>query len=231
VPLTPQLDGDDIVSPELVLVDPELAQRVRPTALTGTWTPAVHAASVRFRSPAPSRPLTANAETLERAKKRSARPILIAAVAACLVVLGALVVTRRATTDSNDTAGSAPGPPALPTPTIESPTLPPATPATPKVKTSTTPSPTRSRVAWRPARFATFYNVVFMRDGDRKLQLWTAHTELSIRLLRSGKGLRAGRYRWFVRPGYGNPRLRKVPGRTFYGPVTSRGVLVVRRTS
>ena len=30
--------------------------------------------------------------------------------------------------------------------------------------------------------------------------------------------LRAGKYRWTIRPGYGNPRLRKVPGRTFYGP-------------
>ena len=89
--------------------------------------------------------------------------------------------------------------------------------------------PEAQRVSWKGAHFATFYRVVFIRDSSHRLEIATTRTGLSVKALRSGKGLRTGRYRWFVRPGYGNPRLRKVSGRTFYGPITSRGVLLVRR--
>jgi hypothetical protein len=81
---------------------------------------------------------------------------------------------------------------------------------------------------WKSVKFATFYHVVLVRRG-RQHDIWTQRLLLSAGSLRSGRGLRPGRYRWLVRPGYGNFRLRKVAGRTFYGPVVARGVLFVPR--
>jgi len=81
---------------------------------------------------------------------------------------------------------------------------------------------------WKSVKFATFYHVVLVRRG-RQHDIWTQRRVLSVRSLRSGRGLRPGRYRWSVRPGYGNFGLRKVPGRTFYGPVVAHGVLVIPR--
>jgi hypothetical protein len=224
VSLTRQ-SADDVVSPELVLVDPELAHRARPIALTGAWTPAVNAAAIRARSRAAARPAATSLQRVETLPRRPSLPrvaIAAAGAAGCFLVLTTLggareyhpgAVPHQAPVKHVATT--------LPAPkrTLARPT------STPKARRADK----AQLVKWRRARFATFYRVVLIRDGAHRLKISTTRTALAVASLRSGRGLRAGRYHWFVRPGYGNPRFRKVPGRTFYGPVTSRGVLLVRR--
>jgi hypothetical protein len=218
--------NDDLsgISPELVLVDPELARRVRPVTLTGAWTPAVHAASIRARSRTTPGLVITSPQRFDPLSKRpplARLSIAAAGAAGCFLVLTTLGGAREY------------HPTEAPHPTV-------AHQATGKHVVTSLPAPKPSvsrhssgpkatRVKWPRARFATFYRVVFIRDRAHRLQISTTRTALSVETLRNGQGLRAGRYRWFVRPGYGNPRFRKVSGRTFYGPVTSRGVVLVRR--
>lgn len=220
--LTPQ-SADDVVSPELVLVDPELAHRVRPITLTGAWTPAVRAASIRARSAAPPVPATTGPQRLDALPKRPSLPrlaVAAAGAAGCFLVLTTLGGAR----EYRPTEAPTESPPrAVATPVVTNPPAPKTTRSRPAS------GPNAQHVTWRRARFATFYRVVFVRDGTHRLQISTTRAALTVETLRRGQGLRPGRYRWYVRPGYGNPRLRKVPGRTFFGPITSRGVLLVRR--
>jgi len=219
--------ADDVVSPELVLVDPELASRVRPITLTGAWTPAVHAASIRARSRATTRLATTSPEHLDNLPKTPSLArlsVAAAGAAGCFLLLTTLGGAReyRPTEAPHHAVRKHVAA------NLQAPERTLARPAS----APTAPRVTRApHVNWQRARFATFYRVVFIRDKAHRLQISTTRTALTVESLRSGHGLRAGRYRWFVRPGYGNPRLRKVPGRTFYGPVTSRGVLIVRRAS
>jgi hypothetical protein len=227
VSLTPETSAEDVVSPELVLVDPELARRVRPITLTGAWSPAVRAASIRARSTAaPGRAVT-TPQRVDALTKRPSLPrlfIAAAGAAGCFLVVTTLGGAREVRTTADQPTEAPPRAaadhvvPALPAPKPR---------PNPKPSRSS-PGPRGQRLGWQRARFATFYRVILIRN-DHRLQISTTRTALSVETLRSGHGLRAGRYRWFVRPGYGNPRLRKVPGRTYYGPVTSRGVLLVRR--
>lgn len=60
---------------------------------------------------------------------------------------------------------------------------------------------------WRPVRKATFYNVQLFRGGKKVLSTWPRSSKL--RLGRNWEyqghryGLRAGRYTWYVWPGFG----------------------------
>jgi hypothetical protein len=221
VPVAPDT-SPEAVSPELVLVDPELAQRRRAIELTGAWTPAVHAASIRRRSV----PVVEAGYERVASKRLRRRPLFAAAAALGLVAATAVLVLRGESATKSKPHASVALPPTVTTPPQ---TATATTPPAPKKKPVARPAARRSiQVNWRPVKFATFYHVVFVRSG-RQLDIWTAQSTLSAQSLRSGRGLRPGRYSWSVRPGYGNFRLRKVPGRTFYGPVVSRGVLVVPR--
>jgi hypothetical protein len=214
----------EVVSPELVLVDPQLAERRRPIELVGSWTPAVHAAAIRAR---PRGPIEIEAQEVRPRR----RLVLVAGAATIGAGLAAAALLLRSTTPegTRPAQGSSPPQPNVAgTQTVVRPAPRPKRPATSSAPVHR-PAPVHraTRVSWRPVRFATFYHVVFAREGGRRLELWTRRTTLSVRLLRGGRGLKAGRYRWSVRPGYGNPRFRKLPGRTFYGPVVVRGLMVV----
>jgi hypothetical protein len=249
MPLTSKADEPEVISPELVLVDPELARRVRPIEWTGAWSPAVRTADATPTLSIAPRPVEAVVDLPREAGRTRSLPslrsvVLAAATAGAGFAAGALLFGQDGTTTSQAqvAAGDQPRP---------SQARPASRPkaaahvARRAAQTRRTPtrasagsrapahtSPSRSsRVSWQQTRFATFYNVVFVRGRSRRLELWTRQTELSVQVLRrrSDRGLGPGTYRWFVRPGYGNPRLRKLPGRTFYGPVVSRGMLIIRQ--
>jgi hypothetical protein len=228
--------GEELVSPELVLVDPELARRLRPIASRGGWSPPVSAAvlipaPVVVLRPAATRTVPPR-KASPQAAPRALRGVVIAVVAACSgFAAGALFHGEEGATRGRVQAlapeGGRLGPP------VSQHTASIAKNA-PRRLAGPTRAPTKTRaatrrvsrqVSWQQTRFATFYNIVFIRGGAQALEISTRRTELPTAALR----LPAGKYRWNVRPGYGNPRLRKVPGRTFYGPIVSRGVLVVPR--
>ena len=249
MPLTPKADELEVISPELVLVDPELASRVRPIEWTGAWSPTVPTAEAMPAQTVAPGPI----EAIVDLPRETGRPrsllslrsvVLAAATAGAGFAAGALLFGHHgATTDQAREAARGQPSPSRARPASQPKAA--ARAARPTPQTQRTPtrasassrapahtSPHRSsRVSWQQTRFATFYNVVFVRGRSRRLELWTRQTELSVQSLRrrSDRGLGPGTYRWFVRPGYGNPRLRRLPGRTFYGPVVSRGMLIIRQ--
>lgn len=156
-------------------------------------------------------------------KRLRRRPLFAAAAALGLVAATAVLVLRGESATKSEPQASIATPETVTTPpqTATPPPAPKKKPVAPAVRRGI-------QVNWRPVKFATFYHVVFVRGG-RQLDVLTPRSTLPVKSLRSGRGLRPGRYSWSVRPGYGNFRLRRVPGRTFYGPVVSRGVLLVPR--
>jgi hypothetical protein len=62
-------------------------------------------------------------------------------------------------------------------------------------------------LAWRRAPRATYYNVQLFRGGVKVLSTWPVRTRLQLRsrwtYLGRQRRLTAGRYRWYVWPGYG----------------------------
>ena len=249
MPLISKADELEIISPELVLVDPELARRVRPIEWTGAWSPTVRTAEAMPTQPIAPRPITVVVDLPREAVRTGSlqslrRVVLAAATAGAGFAAGALLFGHDgATSDQAQVAARGQPGPSRTKPASrpkaaahvarqapQAQRTPTRAPASSRAPAHT--SPRRSnRVSWQQTRFATFYNVVFVRGRSRRLELWTRQTELSVQSLRrrSDRGLSPGTYRWFVRPGYGNLRLRKLPGRTFYGPIVSHGMLIIRQ--
>ena len=69
---------------------------------------------------------------------------------------------------------------------------------------------------WAAIRNATYYNVQLWRDGKKIWSVWPSRTRLALRSSWTYRGrtyrLTAGRYKWFVWPGFG-PRSRANYGR------------------
>jgi hypothetical protein len=82
-------------------------------------------------------------------------------------------------------------------------------------------------VRWKPVSGATFYNLVLWRDGKRVLDLWPTSPRAVLPRDWSYRGghhrLRAGRYLWFVYPGFGAKASRQ------YGTLDGSGVVVVKK--
>lgn len=81
--------------------------------------------------------------------------------------------------------------------------------------------PTRSgspvELRWRPVPGASFYNVIFWRDGVRALDLWPRTTSVRVP---DGR-LEPGVYQWFVYPSFEKRGSRR------YGQVAARGTVRV----
>ena len=111
--------GEELVSPELVLVDPELARRLRPIASKGGWSPSVPAA-VLVPAPVVFRPAATRTVPPRNASPsgppRALRGVVIAVVAACSgFAAGALLHGEEGATQGRVQAlapeGGQPGPP------------------------------------------------------------------------------------------------------------------------
>ena len=117
------------------------------------------------------------------------------------------VVTR---TSSVTVAPPPPSPPPPPPPAPPPPPPPPPAPAdVPRLLSPTAGARLDSppRLRWTPVDRATYYNVQLWRGGRKILSAWPARTRFQVGTRWSFRGqsyrLTAGRYRWYVWPGFG----------------------------
>lgn len=124
-------------------------------------------------------------------------------------------------------------PPAPPTPPVIAATASPASTAGPTA-TSTTAKPKanakakRPTLAWRAQPKAKYYNLQLFRNGRKVLSAWptVAHYTLKPSWRYHGRTyqLAAGRYRWYVWPGYGPRAAHR------YGRLLAKGAVGVPKS-
>jgi hypothetical protein len=162
------------VSPELVLVDPDLAAALRATAVPGPWRP-----ERRERAVAPN-----------ESGASSVRRMTTAALAALLALL--LGQGNAGTPERVDRRVAHPLlPPIAAGRTDAAPR--PLPPVVHRVVRRRTPT-----VTWSAVRGASYYDLVLWRDGRRVLDLWPRTPRQALATLVPG------RYLWFAYPGFGS---------------------------
>jgi hypothetical protein len=214
----------DTVSPELALVDPELAIRARTLlpypgekealARISAQLERTHSPPRRERFPTPLQ------RGRTRHRERWAAPVLVAAALVAIFVLTDVRVEIGKTLASADTADvaepeanvTAPTPPVAavaPKPTRPAPAVKPAEPKRPSVRIRRPPVPSEARpetqrFAWAPTPSATGYHVELFRGAARVFAADTVRPALTVpaRWRHDGRPqtLRRGEYRWYVWP-------------------------------
>jgi hypothetical protein len=229
------------ISPELVMVDPELARRARSLLPEpGSFArPAEPAADVG------EAPIATEVRLASKPRRRYPGPLLYLALAS--VALNVVLVRNLASSVPRPSLGAAASDPAsdVGTPTRPIAVLavasrsraaaradrPPARPSMPKGEVRRVVSGERRQtrrlertLRWKRQRGASYYDLVLWRGGRRVLDLWPRHAEAHLRG-RVGSAvheeLQPGRYLWFVYPGYG-PRASHT-----YGALIASGAVVV----
>lgn len=163
---------------------------------TLTWTPAPDAQTVTVTRAAPA------ATLLDHVPAASARSLVDGPLAAGGTTTYTITVADAAGNATGATATAVVPPPAAAT-------------AAAKGK-GTTSSPKRPTLRWRAHPPAKYYNFQLFRNGHKILSAWPRGTHYTLRATWRFHGktykLTAGRYRWYVWPGYG-PRSRHRYGR------------------
>lgn len=181
----------DATAPALTGVTATLGADDRPTV---AWTPATDAQTVTLtRQP--------GAVTLLDRAPATTRSFTDAALAAG--------TTNTYTITLADAAGNA-------TTATASASAPAAVAAKTKAKAKSKATTTRPTLRWRTRPGARYYNFQLYRNGRKVLSAWPTRPHYTLRaswrLNRKTYKLTAGRYRWYVWPGYG-PRSRHRYGR------------------
>jgi hypothetical protein len=222
--------ADEELTPELALVDPELAERARerladlPPAVVAE--PAI--AVVRQEEPvaAPREPAERDEpppppRPRRRRRRDRAQLLGIALVGAIGVALLLPTLlhsggTSAPSVDTPSVAAAAPretSPDAAPTDEAEGPEA----PAVGGPRT----------FGWVPVKRARHYHVAFYRGEQKIFETWPRGPRLVLQPEWTFKGdrfrLSPGQYRWVVRPGFGNRRTGR------YGPPVVDASLLVRR--
>jgi hypothetical protein len=213
----------EVTSPELVLVDPELASRARARlGNPGEKEALARIASQLQRAPASQRPIdTPPLEGTKRGYGRWAAPVAAAAAVATAFLLTDARVEFGKTPASADTALEVPEPttpapttPAASAPESTAPANPRPTPTQKTRRAPRTPAPTRparspartepQRFAWAPIADATAYRVELFRKQARVFATDTRRPAVTIpaRWTFAGRDRRLtpGEYRWYVWP-------------------------------
>ena len=199
------------VSPELALVDPDLADLARSgLPETGGYVPPRMPRSPRLDS-APRLP--------SAAEQRGARPKAIAfsrVLSALVVVVAALLTLVGADSIPSGPHLSAPSP----TPTVSTAQI-----STPPSQARNVVKPRKVQIRWAASRRADLYNLVFLRDGKR-IDIWPTKNAVTIvgtRISGARKRLTVGRYTWFAYAGF------RTGQRVRYGPLIDHGTVRVPR--
>jgi hypothetical protein len=212
----------ETVSPELVLVDPELAAWAR-ERLEERRVPPISAdpAPPPVATPRPGAPDTGGDGDSPAVPARRSRPrrrrgrVLIAAVVGLAVVVAAALVVDSDAPGVSGPAGGRPAlaledeptsppapkpPPPPPAPNTKPPPPPPAPPASPSGKAATIATP--HRFAWAPRPGASGYHVELFRGNALVFRATTSKPEIVIprrwRLNGRPQRLAPGAYRWYV---------------------------------
>lgn len=192
-----------VVSPELVLVDPVLANAERARLPLPSDRPSAHRPSA---PPAATSPLAAHRGEAPARRRAPSRVLIAVATTTMLVLLlfdVRVQIGERPASAEREPIEAAPAAPASPsrpktraTPKPSPTTVSPATPRPPK--------PAERRFAWAPVAGATGYHVEFFRGAKRVLARETTRPELVVPAswVQGGiqRSLRPGEYRWYVWP-------------------------------
>lgn len=219
------------ISPELVLVDPELARRVRPLGDS---------------KEARGRRASTEAVAAVPGPQRDAHPTRLRVVAGSVAVVAAIALVTIATAavprsddrpylDASSPVGvattSAAPSPTVPRSSLEDPeptrsaTAPAASTVKPRPGTPPAGASRAERVElrWEPVPKAAYYNVILWRDGRRLRDYWPRQPRLVIRIrtLDPLGGRTASAIHWFVYP------VEVEAGRSRIGPVRATGSITV----
>jgi hypothetical protein len=212
------------LSPELALIDPELAERARQALRIAAEVPergpqALRIAAARPRIP----PLEhANAGPAPRPARRHATLMRAAAALAVpsIILNVALLRDRAPVVNAPRTAHSVWGVAAASKSIVDT-ALRPSTAPKRRRAASRAAQPARTIAApkvlrWKKLAGGRMYDVVIWRDGRRVRDVWTREASVSVRSIAcaaSGARFAAGSYLWFVYPvqaGAGSKRVAKL---------------------
>jgi hypothetical protein len=205
------------ISPELVLVDPELA----PLARLHLPEPGSFGVSTRPHSEVATAVVDENTVVQSRIPERRRRKggrSLVLLTAASLAANAVFIhhaqssVPRPffAAQSQNQRGGE------RPRPTVRG-----------AVPRNVVTHATTQVITWKQMPKATYYDLVLWRDGKRVLDLWPTSPHALVTSLASHRGayhrLQPGRYRWFAYPGYGSKTSHR------YGKLAGSGALLVTK--
>lgn len=218
--------SDDDLTPELALVDPELAQRARERLPDAAE--ARHAAepvedqpvverippAELFEATVGEEPVAAEPPAPGARRRRRSGRVLVAMIAVIGAAgigfaLPALLVDSR-------TASPTASAPML---------LPPRADAEPAPVTTAAAKSAPRNFGWVPVERASHYHVAFFRGKEKIFEAWPRRPPLVLQPRWTFKGrsfsLAPGQYRWVVRPGFGRRKSAR------YGkPVVDAGLVV-----
>jgi hypothetical protein len=219
------------LTPELALVDPELAQQARerlPDAVDDAHAPepAVEQGPVNRIPPAElvatsvvDEPIRAEPPAPTRSRRRRVARVLIAAMAVVGAVALGLAVPRLLLVERNATESA--GAPIL------VPTSAGAADAEPVPTSAPTPASERRSFGWVPVERASHYHVAFFRGEQKIFEAWPKRPPLVLGPEWTFEGrsfsLSPGQYRWVVRPGFGRRKAAR------YGRPVVDASLLIRR--
>jgi hypothetical protein len=211
---------DEVTSPELALVDPELAERARARLPNpGESEALARIASQLQRQPAAERALEPEAESgwaPRRASRRWAVPLAVGASLVAVFLLTDLRVEFGRTPAAADTSALEEPEPTDPTPTapaaqeptgpastttVETPAPGPA-PSRPRTRTRVRQKP--QRFAWAPTANAGGYHIELFRGQVKVFATDTERPAVTVPVrwtfASRSRTLSAGEYRWYVWP-------------------------------
>jgi hypothetical protein len=231
----PALDpADDELTPELALVDPELAERAR-ERLDGLARPEPEPAPVVEQIPTAEtavvgeEPADQEAESDGAAAPRRGRRVGRALVVAAAVLGAVGVAVVVPTLVLEDRTSSPAENPSVVAPPAQGPTA--STPDQAGAGQANAPEAPAAggprTFGWVPVDGAGHYHVAFFRGKEKIYEAWPRGPRLVLQPAWTFKGrnhrLSPGQYRWVVRPGFGNRRTGR------YGPAIVDASMLVRR--